>query len=68
VKTFGRDPFARAERVRIIDPDAVSCAWCGLRPKRLYNYGTWRDDKAEPYVDLLHAFCNKECYDAFQEV
>ena len=68
VFTFGRDPFARFDRVRVGNQDAggwsKDCCWCGQTPRNLYCYGTWPDAGA-PYVDEKHAFCNVQCCDNY---
>lgn len=62
VVQIARDPFARLDIVRRVEPAGRSgCAWCGQRRRggKLYRYGVWHD------AGRLHwgreLFCSRPC-------
>ena len=67
----GRDPFARAEtvRVRVYLPEQVTCNWCGANRRTpsgrtyLYQYGTATDGGRVSICP--RPFCSIDCHRSF---
>ena len=67
ISYWARDPFARGNVARQVSDRAdKTCDYCGQTRQRLYSYG-WSPDSTmnRDYIDSKHAFCNRECYTAY---
>lgn len=65
-----RDPFARTEIHRRLEPSGQGCNWCGshrvhkgLNTLNLFRYYTETDDGRRH--DHKGLFCSKSCHDAY---
>lgn len=61
-----REPFARGDVMRRVEPSERGCMFCGNTRKNgtLFRYGWNRDDTGKTVWDAKQ-FCSKSCRDAY---